>query len=66
MYKVRLYTKDGDFIREVFVNSMDEAKLIRNDHAMSIGLRPEPSTDFALYPTIWENESGVWTRVIGF
>jgi guanylate kinase len=56
-YKVRCYTRVGSLDHEVRVEDMEEAKRVRTEWALSIGLRPEPSMDFPLYPTIWHRDT---------
>ncbi len=66
-YKVRCYSKSGNLQKEVYAASMEEAKAIRTDHGLSIGLKPEPSMDFARYPTIWKLQAdGSYERVAGY
>ena len=54
MYKVRCYNRNGDLHHEDFYETLDEAKKRRTEWGRLIGLKPEPSTDFAYYPTIWK------------
>lgn len=64
-YKVRCYTRRGDFDHEEFTDTLEKAKQIRTEWGLSIGLRPEPSYDFAYYPTVWEFCGDVYKRVRG-
>ena len=66
MYKIRCYKRNGDLDHEEFVEFFDEAVAKRTKWGLSIGLEPEPSIDFAYYPTIWKQSSEGWKRVEGY
>lgn len=66
MYKIRCYKRNGDLDHEEFVETFDEAKAERTKWGLSIGLEPEPSNDFAYYPTIWEQGTDGWNRIAGY
>ena len=67
-YKIRCYKRNGKIEKEVYAHTFREAESIRMEHGRKIGLKPEPSTDFALYPTIWEYdlETGDYHRIKGY
>lgn len=66
MYKVRCYTNDGDFSHEKYFDMFEDARKYRTEWGLSIGLKPEPSDDFAYYPTVWrERENGTYERIRG-
>ena len=46
-YKIRCYDQLGNLDHEEFFDSLDEAKKRRTEWGLSIGLRPEPSSDFS-------------------
>ena len=54
LFMVVCYNRQGytDHIR--FARTLKAARDIRTIWGIKIGLRPEPSSDFGLYPTIWE------------
>lgn len=68
-FRVRCYNRRGDFDHETPCDSIEEAEKIRTEWGIRIGLKPEPSTDFAKYPTIWKKTSDnpeVWERILGY
>lgn len=74
-FKVRCYRRNGDLDHEEFFDTLDEAVRRRTEWGLSIGLRPEPSADFAYYPTIHEwkrrryfdgTEDFGWERLMGY
>lgn len=68
-YKIRCYKRSGDLDHEEFFDTLEEAETRRTEWGLSIGLRPEPSSDFAYYPTIWKEvyaDSNIWNRVEGY
>ena len=66
-YKVKCYNKSGDLDHEEFCDMLAQAETIRKNWGLKIGLRPEPSMDFAKYPTIWVlSNNGEWKRVEGY
>ena len=66
MYKIRCYTKYGDLDHEEYFETLEEAKERRNEWGLNIGLRPEPSSDFPYYPTIWKGNAKGFERVEGY
>lgn len=65
-YKIRCYTKNGDLDHEETFGALEQAKDRRTEWGLSIGLRPEPSFDFAYYPTIWKMTETGYRRVEGY
>ncbi len=66
MYIVRCYDRQGNFSYSVNAATLDDAKNIRTNHGHKIGLKPEPSLDFAYYPTIWKEENGKTVRLLDY
>ena len=66
MYKLRCYKRNGDLDHEEYAKTLDEAKEKRTKWGLSIGLKPEPSIDFAYYPTIWKQNGNDWERMEGY
>ena len=65
-YKVRCYRRNGDLSHEMLYKTLEDAEAERTRWGHHIGLRPEPSGDFAFYPTIWEQECEGWKRLPGY
>lgn len=65
-YKIRCYTKHGDLDHEETFSTLEQAATRRTEWGLSIGLAPEPSSDFAYYPTIWENTENGYRRIEGY
>ena len=65
-YKIRCYTKKGDLDHEEFFDTLEQAVARRTEWGLSIGLKPEPSIDFAYYPTIWESAENGYRRLLGY
>lgn len=72
-YMVICYNRDGDTDHILYLNSLEEAKQERTSWGLSIGLRPEPSSDFGYYPTIWKycgegdiKDRNNYTRIMGY
>ena len=65
-YKVRCYDRLGNAHHEVYCNTLEQAKKVRTEWGQTIGLTPEPSNDFARYPTIWKSNKGKWERIEGY
>ena len=53
-YKVICYNKSGDRDHIEYSENLEDAKNIRTTWGKKIGLKPEPSSDFSKYPTVWE------------
>ena len=65
-YKIRCYTKNGDLDHEEFFNTLERATARRTEWGLSIGLKPEPSWDFAFYPTVWKLTENGYRRIEGY
>ena len=66
-YRIRCYKRSGDLDHEEYADTLEEAKDIRAKWGSKIGLQPEPSLDFAFYPTIWEKQpNGSYMRIPGY
>lgn len=65
-FKIRCYNKQGDLDHEEFFDTLEQAAARRAEWGLSIGLLPEPSIDFASYPTIWESTEDGYCRVAGY
>lgn len=60
------YTRRGDYCGFETFETETAAAAARTRHGLSIGLRPEPSADFALYPTVWKLENDSYKRLSGY
>ena len=58
MFLVRCYNKYGGYHHSSKTDTLEKAEIIRRNWGTSIGLAPEPSMDFAKYPTIWKYNGG--------
>ena len=65
-YKIRCYKNNGDLDHEEYAGTLEIAQRIRTAWASKIGLRPEPSPDFAYYPTIWVKKEDGYERCLGY
>ena len=68
-YAVRMYKRNGDGFKVAYTATLEEAKEIRTNHGLAIGLELEPTyKDFAYYPTIWEwnDETKAYERLLGY
>lgn len=67
MYKLRLYDRKGNLDHEEIFDTLQGAINRRTEWGIKIGLAPEPSSDFARYPTIWKkNSEGEYDRILGY
>lgn len=65
-YKIRCYTRQGNLDHEETFSTLEQAAARRTEWGLSIGLKPEPSIDFANYPTIWESTEDGYRRIAGY
>ncbi len=72
-YMIICYNRDGYTDHIEYTGTLKEAAEVRTQWGLSIGLKPEPSIDFGLYPTIWKykgegdrEDRNNYTRVMGY
>ena len=67
-YKIHCYKINGDLDHKEYFDCLDTAIRRRKEWGESIGLKPEPSFDFAYYPTIfqWNDKINEYVRIEGY